>query len=263
MVYYGPEKLKKINEINEISVVKKDNLLKFLYDYKERLDVFHKHLILVSISSQNNFSLIVGYNPDGKIIYGVTISNPFERTPSLYKIKDYYDEQLANFYDTLFGSSKIPKIQAGILRFPIQTHFLAVGGDKSLVVKEMFYEEVTGKSWLNFAKKVDAKTYEKILKLSNGQINFLKTFVTDDGVYFVGINNGEYRNLYAEFFAVLRNKYGFSPGKFFPISGIKEKVVGMFKINLEDINNTIIMEKIELFVKDFLKFREFVKELGG
>lgn len=260
MVYYGPEKLKKISEI---SLPQKEYLLEFLHSYKDKLDVFHKHLILISIYNQDNFALVIGSNPEGKIIYGVTLANPFERTTSLYKIKDFYDEALANFYDVIFKSSKIPKIQAGILKFPIQTHFLAVGGDKSLVSKEMFNEEVTGKTWLNFAKKVDDELFEKINTLSNGQIDFLKSFVTDDGVYFVGIGSGKFRNLYAEFFSVLRNKYGFLPGKFFPISGIKEKVVGMFKIELNDITNEKVFEKINNFVKDFNKFKRLVDELGG
>ena len=260
MVYYGPEKLKKICEV---SLPKKGFLLEFLHSYKDKLDVFHKHLILVSVYSPNNFVVVVGANPDGKVIYGVTISNPFEKTPSLYKIKDFYDEELANLYDVIFSSSKIPKMQAGILRFPIQTHFLAVGGDKSLVSKEMFNEEVSGKTWLNFAKKIDDKLYNKIKELSNGQIDFLKSFITDDGIYFVGISSGRYRNLYAEFFSILRNKYGFLPGKFFPISGIKEKVVGMFKIELDEINDDKIFKKISNFVEDFHKFKMFVSDLGG
>ncbi|SHH29561.1 DUF4895 domain-containing protein [Thermosipho atlanticus] len=260
MVYYGPEKLKKICEID---LPDEEYLIEFLYNYKEKLDVFHKHLILISIYLQNNFTLVVGSNPENKVIYGVTISNPFERTPSLYKIKDYYNEELANFYNTIFESSKIPKVQAGILRFPIQTHFLAVGGDKTLVSKEMFNEEVTGKPWLNFAKKVDNKMYEKIIELSNGHIDFLRSFVTDDGVYFVGLNDGDFRNLYAEFFSFLRNKYKFSPGKFFPISGVKEKVIGMFKIELEDINNAQIFDKINMFIEDFSKFKVFLRDIGG
>lgn len=260
MVYYGPEKLKKISEI---SLPKKEFLLEFLHSYKDKLDVFHKHLILVSVYSPNNFVLVVGVNPNGKIIYGITISNPFEKTPSLYMLKDFYDEGLANFYDVVLSNSRIPKMQAGILRFPIQTHFLAIGGDKSFVSKEMFNEEVTGKTWLNFAKKIDDKIYDKIIKLSNGQIDFLKSFITDDGIYFVGINDGKFRNLYAEFFSILRKKYGFLPGKFFPISGIKEKVVGMFKIELDEVNNDKVFEKINKFVNDFNKFKMFVSDLGG
>ncbi|MBT1247256.1 MULTISPECIES: DUF4895 domain-containing protein [unclassified Thermosipho (in: thermotogales)] len=261
MVYFGPEKLRPLmNEVFSLLEEDKNVLIDFLYKFEDVLDVFHKHLILVTVGSNGIFFLNAGYNPDGKFFFGVSLSNPFLRTPSLYKM-EYFNEDFENLYINSFSTRKIPFMTTGILKFPIMTHFLALGGEKSLISKELFSEEVSGKSWLNFSKKVDDKTYDELLTLNGKKYHFLKTFLTDDGVYFIGVGEGEHRNLYAEFFSFLRNKYKFQPGKYFPISDMKDKVIGMFKVDLEDLKEK--WKYVESFVEDFEKFRGFIKDLGG
>ncbi|ABR30154.1 hypothetical protein SU69_01485 [Thermosipho melanesiensis] len=261
MVYFGPEKLRPVfEETRKILEKDRKKLVEFLYSYKEVLDVFHKHLMLVSICSEGVFSLNVGYTPEEKFFFGISLSNPFLKTPSFYKLKDYFNEGLENLYISNFTKRSLPKITAGILKFPILTHFLALGGEKSLISKELFSEEVTGKNWLSFSKKVDDKTYEKFLDLNGKKYGFLRIFLTDDGVYFVGIGE-ENRNLYAEFFTFLKNKYMFQSGKYFPVSDLRNNVIGMFKIELNDLDAK--WKYVESFVKDFEKFRDFLKGLGG
>lgn len=264
MVYFGPEKLSYIGKkLENILSNDKEKLLDFLNSYKEKLDVFHKHLILVTVSSDNDFALSAGFNPEGKFFYGISITSPFLKSPSLYKIKDYVNEEFEALYNNIFNKSTISKIQAGIIRFPLQTHFLAVGGEKSLVSKEMFSEEITGKPWLNFAKIIDDDAYEKIMNINGKKIGFLKMSLTDDGIYFFGIINDPHKNLYAEFFRFLKEKYKLPSGKYYPVMEIKDKVVGTFKLELEEIFSEEKWKILEKFIDDFEKFRRFVAQMGG
>ncbi|QTA37162.1 DUF4895 domain-containing protein [Thermosipho ferrireducens] len=262
MIYIGPDKLKRIKEIPELLSNKKELLIKFLFKHKEKLDAFHKHVILISVKSPPNFSMICGYNHEEKPFFGITFSDPFERTPSLYKMENFYNEDLGNFYNSIFNLSKLPHFQCGILKFPVQTHFIAIGGDETLIKKELFSEELTGKKWMSFAKNVTDDFYEDLVKYSNGKVGFLKTLLTDDGLYFVGINKEmEFASLYAEFFSLLRNKYKFLPGKFAQISSLKEQIIGVFKIELDEILNKKYDLSVRNFITDFEKFRKFVKNM--
>lgn len=264
LVYFGPKKLEYIgSQLNDLISKDKEKLLAFLNSHKEKLDVFHKHLVLVVLSYKNTFSLSVGFNPEGKLFYGISISNPFLKTPSLYKMKDYSNEELENFYNMLFNLKDIPKVEVGILKFPIQTHFLILGGNKKLISKEMFSEEITGKTWLNFSKLINDETFEKVSNINGGKFGFLKMLLTDDGLYFFGIDEGKYRNLLAEFFTFLKEKYKLESGKYYPISEIKGQVIGSFIIKLGDIFNDKKWELLKKFINDFERFKGFLKELGG
>lgn len=87
--------------------------------------------------------------------------------------------------------------------------------------------------------------------------------LTDDGIYFFGIINEQHKNLYAEFFRFLKEKYKLPSGKYYPVMEIKDKVVGTFKLELEEIFSEEKWKILEKFIDDFEKFRRFVAQMGG
>ncbi|QAV33452.1 protein of unknown function [Fervidobacterium changbaicum] len=259
-MYVGPEKFKKLESIDFDS----SELIAFLESKKERLDVYHRHVAVVSchLNHTEHFSNFPFYfnfivTPSNEKVVGISISLPMSLTPAIYKMNDFgKKEEFIRLCGELIGNTNEQWIcQCGIMKLPLKTRFVAVAGDETFLNKEMFSEKVFGAESFSFAKRVNGRVLEFLEKYKDGQYKICRTIINDEGINFFVVDKkvpDEFRALYSEVISLLRKKYGLSPAKYYPIS---ERVIGSFTLEFETMFSNAPFERVDRLLEDYERIK--------
>jgi len=256
-MYVGPEKFRILESIDfDIS-----ELIAFLESKKERLDVYHRHVAVVSchVNEKSQFPFYVNFavTPSGEKIVGISISQPMASTPAIYKLNDISrkDEFIRLFSAITHLTNEQGNCQCGIMKLPLKTRFIAVSGNEEFLRKEMFSEKVLGIESFSFAKRVDDKVLEFLEKYKDGNYKMCKTVINDEGINFFVIDkriSDDFRPLYSEVISLLRKKHNLPPAKYYPIS---ERVIGSFTLEFEAIFSSSPFERVDRLLEEYEKIK--------
>ncbi|ABS61303.1 DUF4895 domain-containing protein [Fervidobacterium nodosum] len=263
-MYFGPEKYKSIEKIEFNS----SELLNFLESKKDRLDVYHRHVAVVTCysnehseinptESQKKFPFFMNLlvTPSNEKLIGLSISNPMSTNPAIYKLQKMKDEE--NFKEKFKNfTNENCNLQCGIIKLPLKTRFVAIAGSDEFLKKEIFSEKVLGTESFSFAQKVDEKIIERLEKYKEGKFKICKTIINDEGINFFVIDRSvsdEFRPLLSEVVSLLRKKHNLSPAKYFALN---EKVIGSFTLDF----NTIFSENPFVQVEKLIEEYEMIKK---
>ena len=177
----GAEKIcEKLELVREKLDFLKEEALEFLRSYSERIDSYHRAGVLFSISS--HFPVVFTVMNDGETLAAVTLSDPFSRSPSPYRMEVGHPEVL-EVVEEIFGW-EVHGMKAGIFEFPPKTRFLAVVGSESWMKKITFQEKLKGEEILSFAEKIDDEKFEILEKFMNSRIrDGVHSSIDDDGLH--------------------------------------------------------------------------------
>lgn len=263
-MYFGPEKYKSIEKIEFDS----SELLNFLESKKDRLDVYHRHVAVVTCysnehseinptESQKKFPFFMNFlvTPSNEKLIGLSISNPMSTNPAIYKLQKIKDEE--NFKEKFKNfTNENCNLQCGIIKLPLKTRFVAISGPDEFLKKEIFSEKVLGTESFSFAQKVDEKIIERLEKYKEGKFKICKTIINDEGINFFVIDKSvsdEFRPLLSEVISLLRKKHNLCPAKYFALN---EKVIGSFTLDF----NTIFSENPFVQVEKLIEEYEMIKK---
>lgn len=185
-----------------------NQLLSQMEELKERLDQYHRHVVLVSVGDTNNFYLFGAVDHLGRKLVGLSIANPFERNLPIYLLQSQLD--LSDTYRELLGVQ--PQFQrCGIVKLPLNFKALCVAGDEDFLGKELFKEKVYGERRLSFAEIVDELVYDKLKILNGSTIDLVGIRLLDEGILcLIKVPNDvekSHISLLAEIAQVLKGKY--------------------------------------------------------
>jgi len=197
------DKLHKIFERFETN-----QLLSQMEGLREKLDQYHRHVILVSVGDINNFYLFGAVDHFGRKLVGLSIANPFERNSPIYVLKSQLD--LVSTYEELLGV-RAQFQRCGIVRLPLNFKALCVVGDEDFLGKEIFKEKVYGERRLSFSEIIDEAVYNKLKTLNGSMVDLVKVQLLDEGILcLVKVPNGvekSHISLLAEIAQVLKGRY--------------------------------------------------------
>ncbi len=254
-IFYGPNSLKRKLEIDITTI--SDELIHFLESKKERLDVYHRHMAVVTCNGiLDGFTLNLMITTSKEKIVGLSLSNPFTRTTAIYKMNEI-PENIHKFVEEI-SEINYPKIEIGIVKLPIRTKFLSLYGGSQFLKKEIFSESIKGEEYFGFSKKVDDNIYEKFKLLRSGSFEQFKTYINDDGINVFVLDKSldqDYIPLFSELLTVLRKKYNLKPAKYF---NIQEKILTSILIDLEEIFNDEPLKKVNELVSQYESIKSFV-----
>ncbi|WP_448377303.1 DUF4895 domain-containing protein [Fervidobacterium sp.] len=261
-MYVGPEKFRKLENIDFDA----SELLTFLESKKERLDVYHRHVAVVSchVNEKNHFPFYLNFaiTPSGEKIVGLSISQPMSCTPAIYKLNEISKkEEFIKLFSTIAHlSNEQINCQCGIMKLPLKTRFIAVAGNEEFLKKEMFSEKVFGTESFSFAKRVDDRVLEFLEKYKDGHYKICRTIINDEGINFFVVDkkiSDEFRPLYSEVISLLRKKYNLSPAKYYPIS---ERIVGSFTLDFETIFSSAPFERVDRLLEEYENIKRDVSK---
>ena len=177
----GAEKIcEKLELVREKLDFLKEEALEFLRSYSERIDSYHRAGLLFSISSR--FPVVFAVMNDGGTLAALTLSDPFSRSPSPYRMEVKHPE-VSEVVKEIFGW-EVHGIKAGIFEFPPKTRFLSVVGPDSWIKKINFQEKLKGEEILSFAEKIDDEKLEIIEKFMNSNVrDGVHSTIDDDGLH--------------------------------------------------------------------------------
>lgn len=267
-MYIGPQNLKKIEEFN----FNGNELLEFLESKRDRLDVYHRHVAVVTcfISdlkdkaidvtySQKKFPFFLNFiiTPSNEKLIGVSISSPFSTTPVIYKLNDLKNSK--EFQDLFYGlSGQNCTFQCGVMKLPLKSRFIAISGSEEFLKKEIYSEKILNYESFSFAQKIDEKTCEFLEKYKDGVYKNCKTIINEDGInFFVSDKrlSEEFRPLFSEVISLLRRKYNLSPAKYVQIA---DKIIGSFVLELRYIFSNDPFSKVDQLIKDYESIKESI-----
>ncbi|GEM_PF-419292 len=259
-LYIGPSRYRILESVD----FGNSELLEFLESKKERLDVYHRHVAVVTCSPNPNqehktapFFLNFLTTPSGDKVVGLSISNPLQRSPVIYKLQELRNSATyLHVFEQIFKGLSC-NLQCGIVKLPLKTRFVALAGTDSFLEKEIFSEKVLGHEAFSFAQKVDDVIIERIERYKFGSFGKCITAITDDGIYFFVVDKtirDEHRTLFSEIVSLLRKKHNFEAAKYYPI---QERIIGSFVLDF----NAIFSEEPFLKVSQLLEEYERIKAL--
>lgn len=185
-----------------------NQLLSQMEELKERLDQYHRHVVLVSVGGINNFYLFGAVDHFGRKLVGLSIANPFERNLPIYLLQSQLD--LSDIYKELLSVQQQFQ-RCGIVKLPLNFKALCVVGDEDFLGKEIFKEKVYGERRLSFAEIVDELVYDKLKTLNGSTIDLVGIHLLDEGILcLVKVPNDiekSHISLLAEIAQVLKGKY--------------------------------------------------------
>ncbi|WP_241498751.1 DUF4895 domain-containing protein [Fervidobacterium thailandense] len=242
-------------------------LLEFLESKKERLDVYHRHVAVVTCSPNPNqehktapFFLNFLTTPLGDKVVGLSISNPLQRSPVIYKLQELKNHEIySNTFEQLFKGNTC-NVQCGILKLPLKTRFVALAGSSGFLEKEIFSEKVLGHEAFSFAQKVDDNIIERIERYKFGNFGKCITVITDDGIYFFVVDKtvrDEHRALFSEIVSLLRKKHNLDAAKYYPI---QERIIGSFVLDFNTIFSEEPFLKVSQLMEEYERIKMFITQ---
>lgn len=258
-LYIGPSKYRHIEEFD----FDEKNFLEFLESKREKLDVYHRHALVVCISPNLNQRDTVSSKPvpfhlnfvttaNGEKLVGLTLSNPLHKTPAIYRMDDPPNlNEFCEKFRMLYGGAEPCAVQSGVIRLPFKTRFIAACGPSVFLEKELFGEKMLGSEALSFAARLDDASVERLEKLRDGSFGKLRTTVTDEGIFVFLVDRSvseDMRNVLSEVVSVLRKRYGLRPASYFPV---RESVLGSFTLELGTIFSDEPLKKVIELVEHY------------
>ncbi|KAF2957988.1 hypothetical protein AS159_06265 [Thermotoga sp. Ku-13t] len=178
MVSVGPasvaNELKRVLERFEVS-----DFLVQMEAFREKLDQYHRHVVLFSAGRSENFHLFVAVDHLGRRAVGLSIVNPFEKNLPIYSLKSRVEVE--DVYERLFSVGPTFH-RCGIVRLPFGFKMICGVGDEDFLGKEIFKEKIYGERKLSFAELVDESIYGQLLSLNNSSIDLMTVRLLDEGI---------------------------------------------------------------------------------
>lgn len=210
MVSFGPERV--VNQLKR--VVERPNVQEFLSNmerFKEKLDQYHRHVVLFSTGNLDSFHLFVAVDHLGRKTIGVSIVNPFEKNLAIYTLP--LRVQMDDVYEEMFNVQ--PGVhRCGIVKLPLNFKMVCGLGDEDFLGKEIFKERVYGERKLSFAELVDSSTYERLVSLNNATVDLVTIRLLDEGILCLARAPSDadktHVPLLAEIAQLLKSRYKFS-----------------------------------------------------
>ncbi|HON04547.1 MAG TPA: DUF4895 domain-containing protein [Fervidobacterium sp.] len=268
-MYIGPEKYRIMETLDFDS----SELIAFLENKKERLDVYHRHVAVVtcygnysqstyidSSSSgkekrSNNFYLNFIVTPSNEKLVGLSISQPMLKSPAIYKLQDLKSAgQFSDTYYRLFAETCA--LQCGIIKLPMKTRFIAINGDESFLNKEIYREKVMNTESFSFAQRVNDAILERLEKYKDGTFDMCRVIINDEGINFFVVDKSlrdDHVPLYSEVISLLRKKYALTPARFFPVN---EKVIGSFVLGFDSIFSDELFTQVSKLLREYSMIKE-------
>ena len=260
----GPETICEKLEMlmDELEDIRKPSV-EFLLNHKERVDDLHKVALVHSVES--DVQIVVSVFSDGRTSAGITLSDPFSRSPSPYRMS--VDPQVfSKAVGETFGWG-VSEVKSGIFEFPPKVKFLSVVGDDMWLKKELFQEKIKGNENLSFAEKIDEGIFKRILDMRrNPRSSEIKVLIDDEGIH-VAFLAPEYIDdkrlpLLSEMAKVVKEKLGIKTSVFSKISRGK-RTFATATFPLEDLwKDRPLEDAEELMRKTLSGYEAFLKEAG-
>lgn len=206
----------------------------FLLENERRVESFRNSAYVVSVS-HSGFPVVFAVSPEGGEIVAETISDPFETTPSPYRLNPSLEEVRS----ALNGLLNPASVRGGIFEFPPKTRFLAVVGDDQWISKISFREKIKGVMRLSFATLVGEELYERLSNL-NGRVveEMVYMYMNDDELIFVVLVPEDFPerhvSLLAEMSKTVREGMGLKPSNLSKVP-VARRVLTTLKVDLEDV----------------------------
>ncbi len=260
----GPETIcEKLEDlVNELEVIKKPSV-EFLLSHKERVDDLHRVALVHSIKS--DIQIVISVFSEGNMAAGITLSDPFSRSPSPYRMN--VDSQIfSKAVGETFGWG-ISEVKSGIFEFPPKVKFLAVVGDGIWMKKELFQERIRGNENLSFAEKIDEDVFNKILEIKRGSgVSGIRAFIDDEGIHVAFLAPKDIDDkripLLSEMAKVVKEKFGIKTSVFSKVSK-GERTFATATFPLKDLWLADPLERAEEMKKRILTgYRAFLKGAG-
>ncbi|MCX7653995.1 MAG: DUF4895 domain-containing protein [Fervidobacterium sp.] len=263
-MYIGPLELKSIESVDFDST----ELLNFLESKKESLDVYHRHVAVVSCYRkehdknttvniyQRKFPFFMNFivTTSNEKLIGISLSQPMALSPAIYKTQELRSfEYFKRTFEMI--TNEQCNLQCGIIKLPFKTKFIGVSGPEEFLKKEIYSEKILGYESFSFASKVDSELFQRIEKYKDGVYKICKTVINDDGINFFIIDKtvmDEFRPLLSEIVSLLRKKHNLMPAKYFSIS---EKIVGSFVLELNNLFSAQPFTQVDKFLEEYEKIK--------
>lgn len=265
-MYIGPENFGKMQKLDFST----NELFEFLESKKERLDVYHRHVAVVTcfsaeykekimsnVNNQKKFPFFLNFivTPSNEKLIGVSISNPLSLTPSIYKLnKLNTEEEFKDLFYKISGEQCL--VHCGIIKLPFKSKFIALSGPEEFLKKEIYSEKVLGYDSFSFAQKIDEKIYEFLEKYKDGFYKNCKTIINEDGINFFVLDKklgDEFRPLLSEVISLLRRKHNLFPAKYVQIA---DKIIGSFVLELQYIFSNDPFSKVDKLIQEYETIRD-------
>ncbi|MGB4755771.1 MAG: DUF4895 domain-containing protein [Fervidobacterium sp.] len=268
-MYTGPEKYRTIEAFDFDS----SELIDFLESKREKLDVYHRHVAVVTCysnysqsiytdSSKKNserksssFFLNFLVTPSNEKLIGLSISQPMLRSPAIYKLQNLKNaEQFSDIYYRLFAETC--GLQCGIIKLPLKTRFVAITGNDIFLSKEIFREKVMNIESFAFAQRVNDVILERLEKYKDGTFDICRVIINDEGINFFVVDKSlreDHIPLYSEVISLLRKKYALTPAKFFPVN---ERIIGSFVLDFDSIFSDELFTQVSKLLKEYSIIKE-------
>ena len=231
---------RKLEELGEKLQFLKEPSMEFLNSYKDRVDRLYRAVVLFSFSSDVNAS--VAFNMEGDVVLSATLSDPFVKSPSPYRMKIPDEKRLIEIFEKVFGRTPA-EVKAGIFEFPPKTKFLAFIAPDKFANKLLFQEEIKGIKYISFAKDIDENFWKRLEEI-NGKYITEGSFsiVDDEGVHIAMLAPKDVEILYipllSEMAKLIREKLGLRPAKLSKMPRIREKILITFSLSLESLSDS-------------------------
>ncbi len=184
--------------------------LQFLKGHSEKLDQFHRHVVLSAAWKENTFCVFSLVDTSGRKSLGLCLTNPFEKNLSLFtcpKTDPVVQEAFVKLFNT-----KPEFLKSAIVRLPFQNKVLAVVGERDFLEKEILKEKVLSLSNFLFAQRITDEIYSKLHSWNGSKVKFAEMHLLDDFaacVLRIPDNvDADHVSLLSEIARVYRPKYG-------------------------------------------------------
>ena len=260
----GPESVcEKLEELSRRFEFAKEPSIEFLLNHKDRVEDLHRVALVHSIKS--DMQIVVSFFSEGQIAAGITLSDPFSRSPSPYRMS--VDPQIVSkLVGEIFGWG-VSEIRSGIFEFPPRVKFLAVIGPDIWMKKELFQEKIKGDEKLSFAERIDEEVFERILNLKKSSyLDGINVFIDDEGIHIAfsapdGIDNKRIP-LLSEMAKLVREKFGVKTSIFSKVSKGK-RVFATATFSLENLwKEDPLSDAKEMMNRILDGYRAFLREAG-
>ncbi|ACB10180.1 MULTISPECIES: DUF4895 domain-containing protein [Thermotoga] len=216
-----------------------------LKDYESKLDNVHLHTFVLRIKRHRFPSLFLMVDTSDRRLLNLSVEDPFDREPCIYKVEADVPESMVAFYTKLF--ERVDSVSAGIFRMPLKVKVLRSAGNESWLQKIFLQEKVKNMEFFLFQNRVSDENLEKMMKLLKSR---LKIVLRNEGIdVFLETPewvDKEHISLLHEMGVVLRKKKGIQPAQNPMEQAFLTLRVGYDQFFEEDFD-------MEYFAKDFME----------
>jgi len=159
------------------SLLKEISPVNPLKEYEERLDNVHLHVFLLRVKRHRFPSLFLMMDVSGRKLLNLSVEDPFDREPCIYRVSADVPDTLLSFYRKHF--KEVDSVSSGIFRMPLRVKVLRSVGDETWLQKIFLQEKVRGEEFFLFQERVSEKDLKKLFDLLNSE---LKLILRNEGI---------------------------------------------------------------------------------